>query len=214
MTTDLPEDPAAQFNPLAVECHKRARDACGTAEILETRATTAKRRLQMLTFIGLAVPLFIGLLVIAYGFSSSVRDTLIGIGSGVLVLQGAISLWALVAKWDNSCADSTRSAMANRRLFQAFERLLIDTPSDEVEFRRQVDLLVAEDNAVRDADYARGEWSEAERRLGARAAYFRLNKPCPKCGDVPRTLTCDSDCGVCGGYKKSRFGAPRLQRTH
>lgn len=210
----FPAAPGIEINPLAFESFKRARDAWATAEILEGRANRAKRQLQVLTFVGLAVPLLIGLLTIAYHLSAGVQDAEIWVGSGLLVVQAMVALWSLTAKWDDRYSESMRSSVANRRLFQSFDRLLRDRPAAEAEFRRQLEILIAQDDTLRDADHNRGGMSEAERRFGLRTALFRLQAPCAGCATVPPSIVPSNSCGVCGGFTTSRYRSPRLRPTH
>lgn len=205
------DDDSEGLDPRALECFKRARDTWGTAEVATLRASRTKRWLRSLNFVGLAVPLVIGGLAIAYSINGAVRLWLVGTASALLIIQTVVALWALTAKWDDNYTDSMRSVAENRRLFRAFDGLLRNRPADPGEFQRRLELLIAEDDATQQYDYSRGEWTDAERRYGMRSGLIRMEAKCPSCGIVPKSINTSDDCGACGGFTTSRYRAPRLR---
>jgi mobilome CxxCx(11)CxxC protein len=186
--------------------------AGGTAYILDQRAELLKLKLKVLAFLGLAVPVIVGGLVLSYGTHFGGVGVIITIGGVITVVQFVMALISLVAGWVGGYEESIRSTVTNHELAQSFESLANDTTINIDEFRHERDVLNAKDDARRAADHVLSI-TDAEKQMGMRAALRQRQKPCAGCGAIPKNMT-PTECGVCGGFKSSRYRAPRIHEPN
>lgn len=174
-------------------------DTTGTAYIFEQRAQALRRRLQLLSFIGLVVPLVVGGLALAYGAGFWALPVFIGVGSGIGVAQSVFALWAIQAGWVDAHSYAIRSIAANTELARAYDELAKNPPVDAKERRYRLDVLRTKETAREEEDYKQGI-TDAEKRMGMRAALRKYQKACDSCHEVPTDMN-PTECGVCGGFK-------------
>ncbi len=166
----------------------------GTFAIFNRRARAYMRRLQVLDFVGLALPLLVGGLVLS---GIDITDKwLIAVGC-VLAVQGVVFLWALIARWADKLEHSTASRTANREIAELYENCLVTAPSAS-----DWDLLVAR-RKQQDSIDERYPPSEKERSYGMRQALYQFRLPCGNhdCGKVPTSLK-PGDCPTCGKFNR------------
>jgi mobilome CxxCx(11)CxxC protein len=198
---DVRDDPR---DPLRQEGWTRAVHARSTVRIFERRTRQLKRRLILLTFIGLAIPLVVGALAISYGTNRRLVDLVIQVVLPLLAVQLIVSLWSVVAGWVDAYSRGTQSVVLNSSLANRFEKLASSPPASEQALRDALALLVTEDDAQRSLDLREGV-SDAEKRMGMRSALIRFQRKCASCTLVPPNMT-PTDCGVCGDFPK-RFAS-------
>lgn len=88
------------------ECADNRFYSFGTAKLFERRAKTYRRNRNLITFLGLAVPMVIGGTVLSFSTGSEALKVIMIPVAGILtVLQLIISLWALVSRCP-LCQDS------------------------------------------------------------------------------------------------------------
>lgn len=174
------------------QCWKRAIHAFGTAGLFERQAAALKRKTQVLTFAGLALPLLVGGVVRAFGVTSWL-GTFIGVVSGIAVLQGMVSLWSLVSGWNASLSYARESAADNHKLAEEYQRLITAQPKDFANQLDRLELNYAHRNA---ADIKHGV-SPEDKRLGLRIGLHRFQKECVDCKLVPAP-DAPTSCSVCG----------------
>jgi mobilome CxxCx(11)CxxC protein len=182
---------------LRSQCWDDALNAYGTSYVFQRRARSLKLRVQWITYIGFAVPMIVGLLVLAYGHLKSL-PVIIAVAGAIGIGQVAISLWAIVGGWVDGASYAATSASANGLLATAYQELGSNPPSDLRDFQHQYDLLKVEDRSRTEQDFQQGV-KESEKHMGTRAALRRYQRPCAVCGKVPETMKA-SDCGVCGDF--------------
>jgi len=180
-------------------CWDAAFRAFATAAIFERRSARYSRNLRVLSFVGFGVPLMIGGLVMTYGTAStSVSVAVVLPYAGALaVVQLVASGWSLVADWSRGLKESSERIWVNHELSKAFEALGRMPPNDSQEFQRRFDVLAAEEKVGERTDYQL-HITEAEKRMGYRAASRHFQRACATCGKVARELKAVSDCPVCG----------------
>lgn len=181
------------------KCWDRALEAYGTGHIFEQRAICFRRRLRILTFLGIAVPATIGSIVLSFE-KFLLLPYLIGIAGILLSLQLIGSIWSLVARWDDSYAYALESLTANHRLSSSYQRLAENPSSELADFQLRFDLLEKEDQLRSTEDYKQGI-TEEEKRAGMRAALRRFRRPCAACEEVPVSMD-PSNCEVCGNFRR------------
>ncbi len=183
---------------LRQDCWNQALHAFGTAYIFERRAKKIGSKLKILTFLGIAVPLSVGALVLSWGADSKAIPYITFLAGILGFVQLILSVWAIVAKWQDNYTYSQESTSSNYRLANKYELLAKYQSDDEKEQRINFDLLATESSARDDLDIKQGI-SEKEKRRGMRAALRKYKRECANCKLVPMSLE-PSDCPVCGNF--------------
>ncbi|MCU1615071.1 MAG: putative rane protein [Frankiales bacterium] len=187
-----------RLDELRLDAWARALWAVGTAKIFEVRARALRRKIALLTYGGLAVPVMIGATVLAYGVHVSFLPTLVTLAAALLIIQALVALWSLVADWPGNLERAVRSLVANEALAQRFESLG-KTPSNSPEgLRQELAVVASADDVQRQQDQTLNV-SEREKRMGYRAALLRYQRRCPTCDETPSSMK-PSKCGVCGDF--------------
>jgi len=88
------------------ECWKQSIYTFGTGAIFEARAKRIRQRLQLLNFLGLAIPVVVGGAALAFTTNSAAFATLFWIAGLVLLPQLLLSLGLLVGNWIDELAYS------------------------------------------------------------------------------------------------------------
>ena len=99
------------------ECWQQAVHCFATSYIFEQRVLRLRRRLRLLTFLGIATPATVGAAYATYGAKSLITIVLVAIASLLGVIQVVFSAWSLAFKWDDDFAYSLGAQSANRALF-------------------------------------------------------------------------------------------------
>lgn len=180
---------------------KRAFDAYGTSYVFTKRAESIRLPMRILTFTGLALPILVGLVLSKFGSDSGVSTVVTWVTFGVGALQVLLSLWSLVAGWNESLAYSNESMTHNAQLSTSFMEV---AQARDVEEPIRFNLLKVADQSRRDADQKKGI-TEKEIRRGMRAALRQFKKACAGCHEVPTSMDLkvnlkSKKCGVCGNY--------------
>lgn len=192
------EEASGRIQRLQVECRSNAVSAYATSFIFQRRARKLTGRVNWVTYIGFAVPMIVGLLVLAYGHLKSL-PVIIGVAAAIGIGQAAISLWAIVGGWVNGASYAATSANANAHLASKYAYLWWNPPSDFGEFQHRYELLEVEDNARSEQDYQQ-RITEAEKRMGLRAGLRKYRIECVGCKKIPDDMK-STKCAVCGKYR-------------
>ncbi|MEU7902187.1 mobilome CxxCx(11)CxxC protein [Actinoplanes sp. NPDC049118] len=185
------------------EIWDRAFYATATASTFEYRAELLKRRLRLLNFVALVVPVIVGSLALGYGAGFRYLSVAVAIGAAIGIGQLVISLWAVVAAWVENYGYAITSLIDNQKIARDLEALVQKPTSDSKELQRRFDLIKVADDARQAQDYAQGLTDE-EKRRGHRAALRKRGMKCSGCGEIPMSMA-PSECGVCGQYKTKKF---------
>lgn len=180
------------------KCWDEAVYCFGTASVFEKRSRAYKRRLQWLTFLGLAVPLAVGGIVMSFGVDSPYIVLVIALASLLGLAQLILSLWSLVAKWDDMFAYSVESCSDNYRLSDLFKSLAQFENPNSLEHLNRYELLQTE-NRMRSGRDSQQTLSDREKRMGLRAALRQFQRTCVACKLVPVSMK-SSKCDVCGNF--------------
>ncbi|MBD3550852.1 mobilome CxxCx(11)CxxC protein [Streptomyces sp. SP18CM02] len=186
----------AGINDYRRKCWDAALHAYGTSHIFQMRARDLKRKTDVLTWVGLVVPLLIGALVGTFG-RNEFWGAAVAVGAVIAAAQLAINLWSLVRRWPEDLAYSSASAVANESLAAQFAALAEDPP-ELSELRTRYDKLSIEDGARRARDSEKNV-KDKELRKGMRAALRKYQRSCLGCGQTPMAMT-PTDCDVCGKF--------------
>jgi mobilome CxxCx(11)CxxC protein len=196
----------AKANKLIEEARDKALHAWGTAQVFDRRADKLKRDLNLLTFVGIAAPLAVGIIVSLYGTKLKGLDVLIWIAAGVSVVQILVFLWSVVFQWQDRYEAASQSRKSNTSLSEQYEDLAQEDPADDaaVESLRQrkapVDTL---DSVQRTQDGEKGI-TEEELRYGMHAGLYKFQRKCSLCLEVPTNMEPNKEkkCGRCGDYPR------------
>lgn len=186
------------FDKLREKCWKEAIYTFGTASIFEKRASRLRKLLKMLTFLGIAVPIFLGGTITSFGVDFKYLGLIIVIASILGIAQLVGSVWALVAKWEDEYAYSQESTVSNYSLSKNYRELGENPPSAFEEFRINTSLLDTENRIRCDSDY-KHSISDKEKRRGHRATLRQFRRACDACKKIPASMKA-SDCDVCGNF--------------
>jgi len=185
-------------NGLRSDSWDRAIYAYATGYIFQKRAEKYKKLLQLLTFLGIVVPVLIGGVVLSFGTEFKLLNVLIVIAGIAGLIQLIASVWALSADWQGNYTYSSESMSANFKLATSYATLGKTPPDDLEALKTQHKLLVVEDQARRDSD-TKQNVTEEEKRAGTRAGLRHYQRPCVSCEKVPNSMQ-PTNCPVCGNF--------------
>jgi mobilome CxxCx(11)CxxC protein len=191
---------APELAALKQQVWDRALESEGTAYIFDSRARRMRKKLTWLTFVGLAVPLIIGALVLGFGVALKALEIAVPIAATVGIGQLVVFAWSVVAGWVDSYQRSIYAIVANRSLSEKYETLGREVPTDIVAYRHQIELLDATDRGQRDDDNRQGI-TDKEKAMGMRAGLRRFERRCSTCDLKPSTMD-PTKCGTCGDFPK------------
>lgn len=166
-----------------------------TYSIFNERIQKTRRKIQLLSFVALAVPLIVGGLALSIG----VTHWIIFVAGVVGLVQLVVSLWALVSKWDDSLIYSLKSASDNSRLSAEFQELAKSPPDVLLEFKNAYEKVKIRNDAISESDNQQ-VISNKEMRRGHRAGLRQFQIQCTGCKNVPNDLT-STKCPVCGKFR-------------
>jgi mobilome CxxCx(11)CxxC protein len=183
-------DPVEQ---LRNDCRQKANYAFGTASIFERRMRRLERRRNWITYLGIVVPALVGSLVLSFG-----KDWLpyLAALAGIMVaIQLAISLWSIIAKWDDKYSYAVGAMQAQTKLFNSWERLAKYPPPD---LEPRAKELSDEDERQENSDKAQNV-SDKEKRYGLRKTLYQYGLTCVNCKIKPSSMK-PSKCDTCGNF--------------
>lgn len=180
------------------ECWNQALYCFGTSYIFETRARRLRRCLRAIVFLGIATPALLGTTVATYGPDSWLTGVLIAVTSVLGLVQVIVSVWALVARWDDDFSYAGESQTANRSLYDKYRLLASNPPPTLVEANAQYAVISTEAQARATTD-ERQQITDKEKRKGMRAGLRQLKRQCLSCGKVPVSMK-STACDVCGNF--------------
>ncbi len=181
---------------LRQECWTKRFYSFGTTKIFEARARSLRVKRQWITFLGLLAPVTVGAFAVSFSIKSEIlKYIIIPIAGSVAVIQAVLSLWSLVAKWDESYAYAISSIRNNTKLTSEFE-VLAQKKFPEVKkniqrYRDEYSRLEMDDSSQHITD--------KEKRYAMRHALFQYKLPCETCGKIPQSLS-STKCDTCGKF--------------
>jgi len=180
------------------DCWDKAIHAFGTAYIFEQRFYKSRNKQRLLTFLGLAVPVLVGGVTVAFFGIEQLKPFL----GGLIVLsalastaQLMVTIWSLVEKWDDQTIYGSESSVDNYEISRLYAEFAKNNP---VDFKSKYELLNVR-NSIRSIEDGKRGVTEPEKRRGMRAGLRRFQRPCAGCKQVPVDLV-STDCNVCGNY--------------
>jgi len=172
--------------------------AYGTAYIFELRANWYRWLLRAITFLGIVMPVVIGAIYLSFRSQQLLLDVLVSIAGILGIVQLVLSIWSLIAKWEDNYSYALESLGANYRISGRFKKFAESPPLQFSDLQREFGLLEAENSFRSDLDNKQGI-NDKEKRRGMRAALRNFQRPCAACNQVPTSMK-PSTCDVCGNF--------------
>jgi len=183
------------------EATNRAVYCFGTAKLLEKRRKRLRFWNRINKFIGLFIPVFIGLSFMSAKDLPIIISTIMLIFPYIAFILNAsmfvISILALVAEWDAKIENYTDSISNNMQYFNIFKEILDRYYESPKEYSAKLKETTSLDNVQQKQD-GRENFSLKEYRFITRVGLYQLHLPCPECNKVPsleKTKNCEN-CGV------------------
>jgi mobilome CxxCx(11)CxxC protein len=180
------------------QCWDRAIYAYGTGSLFLRRSRFYKNQLLALSFAGIAFPLLVGGVALAFGLKARSLPYILSIAAVVGVVQLLVSALSITYGWADRLAYASESAADNFALATKFRELgsLGPAPPENMDVRFVE--VRAQDDARRLSDARQGV-SEKELRYGHRAGLRQHRRACSGCGKIPDSMKA-SECDVCGRF--------------
>lgn len=182
------------------ECWNNALRAFGTAYILERRAGRIRTKRRVIAFLGLVVPVLVGIIATKVSKNSPVPEWLITSASAASAAQAVVSIWSLIARWEDTLSDCIRGANKNYDLQVRWEGL---PPEGDAKVEAEYPTLLKAASEQRESDI-RQLISSREKTIGMRAALHHSQRECARCNKTPSSETIPffeliaRRCKVCG----------------
>jgi mobilome CxxCx(11)CxxC protein len=165
---------------------------------LRQTARRYKWLLRILDFLGIVVPVTVGGIVLSFGAEPRYLPYIV-VPAGILsIIQLVMSVWSLVARWQDALVYAEESVSSNHRLSREYESLGRNLPDKLADLKLRYSLLEKENQLRNEIDNKQG-LTEKEKRAGLRAGLRRFQRPCVVCGQVPQSMK-PSGCDVCGNF--------------
>lgn len=175
------------------QCRDKAFYAFGTSKIFERRMRRLELSRNWITYLGIVVPLLVGSLALSFGKEWVV---FLAVPAGIVIaIQLALSVWSLVAKWDDKYSYSINAMQAQTKLFNAWDQLGKRRPED---LEKLVDELNVDDQRQEALDLAQSI-SEKEKRYAMRYSLFHFAQACRSCKTKPASMK-PTNCDTCGNF--------------
>ncbi len=184
-------------------CHEFALRCFGTAYIFERRVAPLRIALKVLAFSSLAGPISIGALVVAVGTTANLVLWALAVAAALSVIQIILSLWSLVARWQDNLSYYLESKVDNYTLADRFYSLGNNTVLPDNKWRIDFSVLDALGYNRTQLDL-RHDITDEEKRMGMRSALRQYQRKCTACQKIPNSLD-TFNCSVCGSFKKRRL---------
>lgn len=158
---------------------KKLFNTFGTARIFEKRVKNYALLIKLLNFLGLAIPILIGLIYLAIG---SVDDVVKSWAIFLGAVQILVFLWSIIDKWDDKHQYSILALQRQDELFTE----LSDLDQQDKNFQTLFDRLLEKERRYKQDDISKSI-SNKEIRYGTRKSLYRFQVTCQMCNEIPQT---------------------------
>lgn len=176
-------------------CREKEFHSFGTARIFEKRAGNLGNLRTIITFLGIITPVIVGGSVLAFGIKSTFLPYLIGAVGLLSLIQLTLSVWSIVARWDEKHSYAIESTKDNTKLYNMFKELA-DQPTANLSDSYSVTLNLYKDREKEDIVQ---NISQKEKNFANRESLKYYQKPCHICKQIPNTSK-PSKCDACGNF--------------
>jgi mobilome CxxCx(11)CxxC protein len=126
---------------LRKKCFDSSFHSFGKAFIHEERSKKYNRQINLLTTLGIIVPVTIGATVLGYGIDNSILKYMISIAIPMSIFQLVFSLISVVYKWSDELSYSNESAQEHYFLSERFKKLGEFPPDSFVQLNFEFELI-------------------------------------------------------------------------
>lgn len=180
---------------LIKHCINRAFYAYGTSRIFDRRCQNLRKGRNVITFLGVAVPLTVGSLILSFGAKPELMPVLVWLAGLIGTIQLVLSAWSIVARWDEQYSYAMSAMLANTRLYNSWDHL---SKSQQSNLQGLVAEMDEEDQRQEQSDLA-AHITEKEKRFAMRAALYYKGLSCATCMAKPTSMK-PSNCDTCGNF--------------
>lgn len=185
-------------NSKRLDCANYALHAYGTAYIFEKRASSIQKKIKWLSFLGVAVPASVGVIVGTYALDETQIGLLLFVASLISIVQLLLSIWSLSSNWNSNLSDYLNLKNKSSSISDKYEKLGKETVLDFSFFQANLDKFDIERVLIKQlAD--RHSIKESEKRRGMRYALRKFQRACAGCNVVPTNMK-NTKCGICGEF--------------
>lgn len=183
---------------IVLDASDNAFHAFGYSYIFEKRIAKYLKYISAIKFIGLAIPIVIGTIVLGYGGNSVATIIAIAIGTPILIIQITLSLLSLIYNWDDELAYAYEAKHDFINLYADFKELYKNPDSEISQLDKQYSILNTK-YTLRRQQNSKHKISDKELRIGMRYSLREHQKQCSGCKKAPTDMT-STECGVCGNF--------------
>lgn len=187
-----------QYDCLRQDAWNNALHSYGYGYLYALRSQNLNRKLNIITFLGIVIPILIGGIVTTYGLTSPILKYLLIITAPLSIIQLVISVWSIVANWNTSYAYYLETSLDNYNISSNFEKIGKYPPQSVKDLKTEMDKIIAlrENREKQDNKYP---LNEIEKRRGMRYALRKFKRSCAGCNIIPINMD-STNCGVCGKF--------------
>lgn len=195
-STDIPPELRRKCNDNALQSH-------GKAYIFEQRSYLFHRRLTVLKWLGIAVPILVYGIICSFGLSPAWQKFIIMLASIISTALLILSAWSMAANWEQQYSKSLQAQMDYAELCRLYKELGTTMLLSLQDYKAEVARL---DSLTEKADRLAMELriNDEEKRMGMRAGLREFQRECVGCKTVPKDLL-STPCEICGNFKKRRI---------
>ncbi|PSU34693.1 mobilome CxxCx(11)CxxC protein [Photobacterium lutimaris] len=167
----------------------------GAIKIFERRKSQFHRLRSLMTYLGIATPIFFAFLVIATSEKLAVISIFTLLIFLILFIQLLISLWSLVAKWDKQYESSIIAITSSYIVYERLNSLI----NSNCTISSSVLAAIKNDYQALLSEGISGIITDKERCYGYRQSLIKFSQVCPSCQLRPTGMK-PSDCELCGKF--------------
>lgn len=169
-------------------------NAFGTAEILQKRISTLKKKSNLSKFLNIGNFIILGGSVTTLGFDNSNLKNVIFVVGISSTLSALVSVVALVNTWEDKIKEYSESIIKNTEISEELKeyakRFNSTNKNTMIEMSSKVKNQKQNDSKF--------NFSPKEKRYGMRYGLFQFGRKCFGCNEIPNLKEPSKICNVCG----------------
>lgn len=196
--------PPISTSRTAQKLNDDACDAFGASEVFKIRANRYRRKINFLTWSGLAIPITISGVVTAQLIHPKMQEKALWVAGVLSLFQALVSGWSVVANWPENLEYSQNSSTRNFEISEQLQTLAQEAMAPNPDFEMKKLEAMTRNSAQIEQDLRRGP-TKAETQYAHRAGLIHLDRTCAKCQKRPDSSNLYiwpwMRCRSCGGKK-------------
>lgn len=187
-----------KIEKLRNKCHDNSFHSYGKAYIHEQRCRKYGMYINLLTTLGIIVPVTVGATVLGYGIQNTSLKLMISIAIPTSIIQLIFSLISVVYKWSDELSYSNESAQEHYFLSERFKKLGEFPPGSFNQLNFEFELINTRLKSRKEQD-SKHSFKDWELRKGMRYSLRENQKQCIECKSIPTSME-NTECNVCGKF--------------